>query len=42
MNLLEGYLEELVRASPIIDKASSDVRLAEGEDEKFRASRSAI
>jgi len=26
MNLLEGYLEKSVRASPIIEKASSDLR----------------
>ncbi len=35
MNLLEGYLEESVRASPIIDKVSSVYEAkTEGENEK--------
>ncbi len=42
MNLLEGHLEESVRASPIIDKASSEVRPTEGENGAFRASRPVI
>ncbi len=38
MILLEGHLEESVRASPIIDKASSKARPTEGENGAFRAS----
>ncbi len=47
MNLLEGHLEESVRASPIIDKAflrfeaeqRGGKRSSEGENEEFGASR---
>ncbi len=50
MNLLEGHLEESVRASPIIDKAflrfeaeqRGGKRSSEGENGEFGASCSAI